>query len=123
PSKFTDKAPLAEEVKDQNPLAQLVEPRHHAPPAKSQSVNKPTRYIPAPIKHAVWLRDQGKCTYIDPITKRICHSKFYLELDHIKPYALNGEHALKNLRLRCRTHNALYAREFFGEKDRSRSKE
>jgi 5-methylcytosine-specific restriction endonuclease McrA len=50
------------------------------------------------------------CEYTDPRTKQRCGSKFYLEIDHIRPVALGGDNGLSNLRLLCRTHNALAAR-------------
>lgn len=72
-----------------------------------------SRYIPAPIRHSVWLRDQGRCTYSHE--GKTCGSTYRLELDHIHPYAKGGEHSVENLRLRCFTHNQLHAREEFGE--------
>jgi hypothetical protein len=58
--------------------------------------------IPAPIKRQVWLRDQGKCTFVDRKTGKRCDSSHFIEFDLIVPVALGGSNELKNLRLRCR---------------------
>lgn len=57
------------------------------------------RYIPSPIKKAVWTRDQARCTFPG------CQAKAHLQLDHIKPFAMGGTSTLDNLRLRCFAHN------------------
>jgi len=67
-----------------------------------------SRFIPSAIKHEVWKRDLGICTYKDPVTKRPCGSRFGLELDHLHPYSMGGEHSVENLRLRCKHHNQLH---------------
>ena len=75
---------------------------------KTQSthpIKKISRYIPAKIRKQVWLRDEGRCTYSCPQTKRQCHSQNFLQIDHIQPYALGGNHEIKNLRLLCANHN------------------
>jgi 5-methylcytosine-specific restriction endonuclease McrA len=76
------------------------------PMTKAQRGASPTvkvapkgRYIPSPIKKAVWIRDRGKCTYPG------CQAKAHLELDHVKPFAKGGPSTLDNLRLRCFAHN------------------
>lgn len=72
--------------------------------------------ITAEAKRQVIKRDQGKCTYISPITKQECNSIFLIEIDHIKPRALGGESTPENLRLLCKAHNQLEAIEIFGLK-------
>ncbi|MBK9322947.1 MAG: HNH endonuclease [Bdellovibrionaceae bacterium] len=37
-------------------------------------------------------------------------ANFQLEVDHIKPLALGGEHRAENLRILCRAHNQLAAK-------------
>ena len=79
--------------------------------AKKQSTKivnkylKPTRYIPSVVRHHVWMRDQGQCTYICPKTKRRCSSNHLLQIDHIKPFSLGGTNEADNLRLLCANHN------------------
>jgi hypothetical protein len=70
---------------------------------------KATRYIPATIKHYVWMRDKGRCTHSG------CNSKHKLQYDHITPLAKGGETTVMNLRLLCQTHNLLSARNEFGK--------
>jgi len=72
---------------------------------KTNSIKKISRYIPARTRKQVWLRDEGKCTYTCSQTKKRCHSRHFLQIDHIQPYALGGNHNLKNLRLLCANHN------------------
>ena len=67
--------------------------------------SKPTRYIPSVIRHHVWMRDQGQCTYVCPKTKRRCASNHLVQIDHVKLFSLGGTHETDNLRLLCANHN------------------
>ncbi len=71
----------------------------------NQKYLKTTRYIPSVVRHHVWMRDQGQCTYVCPKTKRRCSSNHLLQIDHIKPFSLGGTHEADNLRLLCANHN------------------
>ena len=71
----------------------------------NQKYLKPIRYIPSVVKHHIWMRDQGQCTYVCPKTKRKCSSNHLLQIDHIKPFSLGGTHEADNLRLLCANHN------------------
>ena len=71
----------------------------------NQKCLKPKRYIPSKVRHHVWMRDQGKCTYVCPKTKRRCASDHLLQIDHIKPFSLGGTNEVDNLRLLCANHN------------------
>ena len=71
----------------------------------NQKYLKPSRYIPSVVRHHVWMRDQGQCTYICPKTNRRCSSNHLLQIDHIKPFSLGGTHEADNLRLLCANHN------------------
>ncbi len=77
--------------------------------------NKNSRYISVQVKREVWQRDKGRCTFVNPLSKKCCSSKHGLELDHVHPHALGGETTIENLRLRCRTHNQLLALQSFGQ--------
>jgi hypothetical protein len=66
-----------------------------------------TRYIPAMIRHAVYLRDGGKC--------RNCGAFEAVEIDHLTPYAQGGKHDIDNLRLLCRSCNQRHAIETYGQ--------
>jgi hypothetical protein len=74
-----------------------------------------TRYIPASVKQAVWLRDGGRCAYADSTGKR-CESRHQLEYDHRIPFALGGDNSPSNIRLLCRSHNSLMADRAFGRR-------
>jgi len=81
-------------------------------PEKSQS-KKPSRYIPADVRHAVTKRDNGRCSYVAPDGTRCCETN-NLEFDHRVPFALGGQSTVENLRLVCRGHNRMYADNVFG---------
>ena len=51
------------------------------------------RYLPAAVRHHVWVRDKGQCTK--------CRGRRNLHIDHIQPVALGGESCVENLRLLC----------------------
>ncbi len=71
-----------------------------------------TRYIPERIKQTIWKRDKGQCSYVSSDGKQ-CGERNFLELDHIKPFALEGETKEENLRLLCRAHNQWRAEKTF----------
>jgi 5-methylcytosine-specific restriction endonuclease McrA len=78
-----------------------------------QISQNPSRYIPAKIRHAVYVRDQAKCSYVSKDGKK-CHERGSLELDHIQPFALGGSNSVGNLRLLCRNHNQWRGMKTFG---------
>ena len=83
---------------------------------KSKTENKlkkNNRYIPQKIRRYIWKRDQGKCSYVCPQTKNKCCSKHLLQIDHIQPFALGGNHHPDNLRLLCARHNQLRSQRTF----------
>jgi hypothetical protein len=86
----------------------LVEkPRNVSRAAKSDR-------IPAQVRRAVWTRDEGRCQWpLDP--GGICGSTLRLELDHVVPRARGGPSTIENLRVLCRFHNDLAARQQLGD--------
>lgn len=64
-----------------------------------------SRYIPQKVRHLVWQKAQGKCTYRDPRTGNHCHSTFRLQIEHKTPFAQGGSHSPENLTLFCAAHN------------------
>ena len=72
-----------------------------------------SRYIPAEVKRLVWARDQGRCSYVNPKTGQRCGSRYMIQMDHIKPYALGGRSTKENMRLLCAGHNRFRARQTF----------
>ncbi len=73
----------------------------------------PRESIPAAVRRTVWERDAGRCTW--PLDSGgCCGSTHRLELDHVEPWARDGEATEENLRLLCAAHNRLAARQTFG---------
>jgi len=71
--------------------------------------------IPAAVKRAVWQRDIGRCSW--PLDSGgVCGSTHRLELDHIVPWARWGGETIDDLRIVCGAHNALAARQAFGDR-------
>ena len=81
----------------------------------------PSRYIPAEVRRLVWARDQGRCSYINPKTGQRCGSRYMIQMDHIRPYALGGRSTKENMRLLCAGHNRFRAQQTFPSSARSRS--
>ena len=72
------------------------------------------RRIPTPIRDEVFLRDEGRCTFVGSKGRR-CEARGGLEVDHIIPWAMGGRSDdMANLRLLCREHNQSEARRIFG---------
>jgi 5-methylcytosine-specific restriction endonuclease McrA len=109
--------------------ADPVEASHHGPlpsieseparaearatPAAPSVPSKPSRYVAAQVRRAVYERDGARCAHVDSEGRR-CTEQGQLEIDHILPRALGGPSTLDNLRLACRGHNAQAARQAFG---------
>jgi hypothetical protein len=70
--------------------------------------------IPAALKREVWRKCNGRCSYIDSGTGKLCGSRHFLQIEHILPVALGGKNELSNCTLRCFSHNQLAAIEVFG---------
>lgn len=88
--------------------------RQLTPASESRDVSS-SRYIPTRIRKQVWVRDQGRCTYIDLGTKKRCESRYGLEMDHVIPHAHGGSSTdPENLRLLCQAHNQFWAIQYFG---------
>ena len=90
--------------------------------SKSQGPTKPRgkagedrddRHIPAPVRDAVFKRDEGRCTYVGTTGER-CASTHHLQIDHIVPYGRGGTNTVGNLRLLCGRHNRLEAERIYG---------
>jgi 5-methylcytosine-specific restriction endonuclease McrA len=82
-----------------------------AKPAKKTGCGR--QPISAAVRREVWKRDEGRCTWCGPDGRR-CGSTWQVELDHILAVALGGLSTVENLRLLCRSHNALAAERAFG---------
>jgi hypothetical protein len=103
-------ASLFEELAD---LAlKKLEPKEDLPTLAKAKVSE-TRYIPAKVKRAVWNRDAGRCSYVDPQGKR-CDSKHALQYEHVTPFAMGEKSTYENLKLLCPSHNQLSAIQAYG---------
>ena len=87
---------------------------------RRRRVGARNRYIPADVRHAVWNRDEGRCTFVGENGHR-CGSDMHLEFDHVDPR--NREDTVEGLRLRCRTHNQHEAERVFGTEFMARKRE
>jgi 5-methylcytosine-specific restriction endonuclease McrA len=85
---------------------------------KAQSAgSKPaakSRYISRFTLREMRLRDQHQCQYRDPKTQRQCEAKFFLQPEHIIPFAKGGTNEITNLQQLCPTHNRLRAIDQYG---------
>jgi len=72
------------------------------------------RYVPAAVEREVWLRDGGRCQWA-LAGGGICGSTHLVELDHIVPVGRGGKPTVAGLRVLCRFHNDLAAREVYGD--------
>jgi hypothetical protein len=70
--------------------------------------------VPAEVKREVWRRAGGQCEWRFESGER-CGCRRRLEYDHIEPLARGGESTASNVRLACRPHNLLSARQVFGD--------
>ncbi|MFH1755889.1 MAG: HNH endonuclease signature motif containing protein [Candidatus Latescibacterota bacterium] len=73
-----------------------------------------SRHIPAAIRDRVFARDGRQCTFVGTNGIR-CGSTWDLQIDHIKPFARGGSHAMQNLRLLCAKHNMHEAKRVYGK--------
>jgi hypothetical protein len=70
--------------------------------------------VPAAVKREVWRRAGGRCEWKFESGER-CDCRRRLEYDHVQPVALGGKTTVENVRLVCRPHNQLAARQIFGD--------
>ena len=77
------------------------------------SGSKRTRHVAAAVARAVYVRDEGRCTFCADDGRR-CGERYLLQLDRVIPHAEDGVPTVANLRLRCRAHNLHTARVHFG---------
>lgn len=93
--------------------------RRTIPPAseKRRATNSAhrTRYIPKATRNKIRIRADNRCEYVDSESRRRCDGRSGLQFDHIRAFALDGDHSEANLRLVCKAHNLLHAIETFGE--------
>ncbi len=74
------------------------------------------RAVPRAIRDRIWLKYNGACGYVDPVTKKRCGSRKRIEVDHRKPWALGGTSEVGNLMLLCQQHNLQYGQDCYGHR-------
>jgi hypothetical protein len=57
-----------------------------------------SRYVPAPVRRAVWQRDGGRCAFVGSHGR--CREAGFLELHHVVPHAVGGKATADNLAAR-----------------------
>jgi hypothetical protein len=82
-------------------------------PRSSGGNNTHSRYIPAAVRRAVWVRDRGRCAFVARAGRR-CNERGFVEFHHVEAYAKGGKPTVVNIQLRCRAHNAYEADLEFG---------
>jgi 5-methylcytosine-specific restriction endonuclease McrA len=86
------------------------------PTAPAKSAPHASRYIPAQVRREVWREANGRCTYRDPASGKLCGSTFKLQIEHLDPYAMGGSSRdPANLTLLCAAHNQMKAARQFGD--------
>ena len=103
--KIQKKQLTKKEVSQKEPVASLEMPMTLSDTLRS-------RYVPEKTKQIIWERDEGRCSYVSSEGKH-CGDKNFIELDHVRPWALGGNSTIENLRLLCRTHNQWRAEKTF----------
>jgi hypothetical protein len=95
-------------------LDPMKKPSVVPPTSPKSSTTGTTRYIPEKVKRAIWQRDQGKCSYVDPESGKRCDSQHSLQYEHIVPFGKGGKSTFDNLKLLCSAHNQLAAIQAYG---------
>lgn len=69
----------------------------------SRLVTGTVRYIPSTVRHAVYVRDEGRCTHTDSSGR--CTSSRWIDMHHVIPRSEGGANTVENLRLLCGAHH------------------
>ena len=81
-------------------------------PRASTTADPKTRCVPAEVRRAVSSRDGYRCAFVGSHGR--CEETAGLEYHHRIPFADGGPSTIENLELRCRSHNAYEAEQWFG---------
>jgi 5-methylcytosine-specific restriction endonuclease McrA len=108
--------------KRQEARRQADKERGRGAPSSARNETKPatrSRRIAAAVRDEVFVRDNGRCTYVGGDGQR-CDSTQALQVDHKTPFARGGPNTASNLRLLCAKHNRLAAEKCYGTEFMSR---
>ncbi|MES2963283.1 MAG: HNH endonuclease [Bdellovibrionota bacterium] len=103
---------LKELKKQKDPVAKAERAAKRPVPERKSAESSNPHFIPAAVRHVVWMRDGGRCTN--------CGSANAIQHEHIIPVALGGKSTVENVTLLCRSCNQRRAIEVFGAKKMSR---
>jgi hypothetical protein len=81
-----------------------------------------TKTVPAQVRREVHERDGARCSFVGQDGHR-CHSRDFLEFDHVVPRGKGGEHSAKNGRILCAVHNRRAAELEYGKEPIEHAKE
>ncbi|MFT5042765.1 MAG: 5-methylcytosine-specific restriction endonuclease McrA [Hyphomicrobiaceae bacterium] len=115
---------LSETLKKKAALTDQPRRKRDDKQSQHETTHTQTRAIPAATRREVWIRDGGRCAFVDDRGNR-CSGTRGLEYHHIRPYGKGGGHETDNIALRCRAHNQHQADLDFGREfmDRKRQGE
>lgn len=86
-----------------------------ARPRPAREAALATRHVPAHVKRTVWLRDGAQCAFLSGERRRR-RERGFLEFHHVRPHAVGGKTSVDNIELRCRSHNAYEAEQYYGRR-------
>lgn len=75
-------------------------------------IKQKRKYIGITTKRELYKIANNCCEYRDPVSGKKCETRYQLQTDHRTPLVRGGGHGQENLRLLCRTHNLLAARQW-----------
>ncbi len=83
---------------------------------------KHTRYVPKALRQRVKVAAQHRCSFRSASGVQ-CNQTAHLEIDHIRPWAKGGSSRdIENLRVLCKAHNLLAAKQAFPDRRGLRNK-
>ena len=82
---------------------------------RPQKATRPCKpgHVPLETRRQLFERDGYQCTFVDEHGHRCCE-RGWLEIDHVDAKGRGGDDGLANLRVRCRAHNQMHAKDVFG---------
>ncbi|HKO49232.1 MAG TPA: HNH endonuclease signature motif containing protein [Polyangiaceae bacterium] len=93
--------------------AAIEHPTLGARESRAVPLGKRGRYLAVAVRREAHQRDQGRCAFISAEGRR-CDGRAFLEFDHVEPLSRFGAGDAGNIRLLCKAHNLLHARNCFG---------
>ena len=91
--------------------SEASKPRKHE--VRGGQAGKRGRYLAVAVRRETHDRDRSQCSFVSAEGRR-CTARAFLEFDHIEPFARLGAADTENIRLLCKAHNLLHARNCFG---------